>query len=270
VATETNKTAAIDSLSRGIDLLEVLAERDSVKLADLPELLETSRATAFRALKTLQSRGYVEHVPAESAYRLGPAALLLAARSRTSAFVRAAAPAMREIGERTGETVNLALFRGGTLSYVEIVEGRHPLRMSGDIGQRVPLHCTALGKAILAALPDEEHQLQLVGEGPYEAFTPKTRTTWEQLRRDLQETARRGFALDIEETDEGAACVGAAILGQNDYPVGGISASGWAPRMTKRERTEVGKLLADWCGRIGKQLGFASEEDGAKADGKPR
>jgi IclR family acetate operon transcriptional repressor len=261
-AIQKAKTAAIDSLGRGIDLLEILAEHDSVKLADLPQLLGTSRATAFRALKTLQARGYVEHVPAESSYRLGPAALLLAARSRTSSFVRAAAPAMRDIADKTGETVNLALFRGGTLSYAEIVEGRHPLRMSGDIGQRVPLHSTALGKAILAALP-EERQLELVGPDPYEAFTPNTITTWKKLRPELEETARRGFALDHEEMDSGAACVSAAILGQGDYPVGGLSASGWAPRMSDRERARIGKLIADWCSRITVQLGFASEDGGA-------
>jgi IclR family transcriptional regulator, acetate operon repressor len=261
MAASETKTPAIDSLSRGIDLLEILARKDAVKLGDLPELLGTSRATAFRALKTLQSRGYVEHVPAQRAYRLGPAAMLLAARSRTSALIGAAAPAMRDIGERTGETINLAVFTAGTLSYVEIIEGRHPLRMSGDIGQSVPLHATALGKATLACLP-EERQLELVGKGPYEAFAPNTHTTWKALQRDLRETARRGFAIDREEMDEGAVCVGAAIVGTSAEPLGGISASGFAARFDEKTRIEVGELLSEWCGRISKQVSSA-DGDGA-------
>ena len=156
----------IDSLSRGIDLLEILAEREAIKLAELPDLLETSRATAFRLLKTLQERGYVEHVSSQSAYRLGPSALLLATRSQSFSLVRVAEPALRDFAQRTGETVNLALFRGGHLHYVEIVEGRHALRMSGSIGQAAPIHSTALGKAILAVLPANRRRA-LLGDEPW-------------------------------------------------------------------------------------------------------
>jgi IclR family acetate operon transcriptional repressor len=259
VAVEKEKTPTIDSLTRGIDLLELLAQRDSAKLADLPELLGTSRATAFRALKTLQARGYVEHVPEQRAYRLGPAAQLLAERSLTSSFIRGAGPALRDVAEKTGETVNLAVFRGGRLSYAEIIDSEHALRMSGAIGQSVPLHATALGKATLAALP-EDQQRELVGAEPFEGFTPNTRTTWKELKREVDQAVRRGFAVDAEEMDEGAICVGAAIIGPSGEPLGGISASGFAARLAESKRLEIGKLLVEWCARIGSQMGSSSED----------
>lgn len=241
--------STIDSLGRGIDLLEILATRDSVKLAELPELLDTSRATAFRLLKTLQDRGYVEHYPAESLYRLGPAAQLLADRSGSQSLVRAAQPALRDLAAETGETVNLALMRAAHLTYVEIVDGRHALRMSASPGQDVPMHSTALGKATLAVLP-EERQLALVGPEPWTAYTPKTHTSWEALRPEIRRAAERGWAEDLEEMDEGAICVGAAILNREGEPVGGISVSGWAQRLDARTRREIGQSVAAWCRRI--------------------
>jgi DNA-binding IclR family transcriptional regulator len=167
---------------------------------------------------------------------------------------------MREIAEKTGETVNLAIFTAGTLAYVEIIDGRHALRMSGEIGQTVPLHATALGKATLACL-SEERQRELLGEEPYEAFAPNTHTTWRSLQGDIGETAQRGFAIDVEEMDEGAACVGATIVGTGE-PLGGISASGFAARFDERKRLAVGELLSDWCSRIGEQVS-SSVADGA-------
>lgn len=247
------KTLTIESLDRGVDLLEILAQRETVKLAELPEMLGSSRATAFRVLKTLQDRGFVEHVPSEQAYRLGPRAILLGARSRTTSFVRLAEPTMAEIRNKTGETVNLAVFRGGHLDYVEILEGRHALRMTGDVGDHVPLHATALGKATLARLSEAE-QISLVGRGPYEAFTPRTVRKWDALKRQVATAAKKGYAVDLEEMDVGAICVGATILDGEGRPVGGLSVSGFAERLAEPVRTEIGELLRDRCDRLSAEL----------------
>jgi IclR family acetate operon transcriptional repressor len=255
------KPATIDSLNRGIDLLEILAERDSVKLAALPELLDISRATAFRVLKTLQERGYVEHVAAQSAYRLGPAALLLSKRSQSVAIIRIARPVLQDLAQRTGETVNLAMFRAGRLVYVEIVDGRHALRMSASLGQAVPMHSTALGKAILALL-SEERQGALLGAPPWSEYTPSTKTTWRELRTDVRRAASRGYALDLQEMDEGAVCVGAAIQGAGGEPLGGISVSGWAQRLGPKARTEIGESLSDRCRQISAELGYGGDGTG--------
>ncbi len=253
------KTASIDSLGRGLDILEILAQRDSVKLAEFPELLDTSRATAFRALKTLQNRGYVAHLRAERAYGLGAATIILAARSRTSSLIKASESAMRDIADRTRETVNLALFQGGRLTYVEMIEGSHALRMSGEIGQDVPLHSTALGMATLAELP-EKRRRELLGDEPYRSFTPHTLAGWSELSKELERVTERGYAFDLEGMDEGAICVGAVIRGPTGEPLGGISASGFAARLDKHEREKLGELIRDWCQRIEIQTSTFAEE----------
>jgi IclR family acetate operon transcriptional repressor len=249
----------IDALSRGIDLLELISRKGSVKLAELPSLLGSSRATAFRVLRTLQERGYVEHVRSEHRYRLGPGAAVLGARSRASLIMRMAEPAMAELRDISGETVNLALFQGGRLVYVEILEGVHAMRMSGSVGEEVPLHSTALGKATLTALQSEVAK-SMLGSEPYHAYTPNTHTTWESLSRELETTEARGYSVDSEEMDVGAMCVGAVILDRHSYPVGGLSVSGLAARFPSAERERIGKRVLWWCQRIGEDMRTQSEE----------
>jgi len=247
------KKQGLDSLNRGIDALEIIAERGAVKLAELPELLETSRATAYRVLSTLQSRGYLEHVPDDHSYRLGPGAVILAARTHTASLIRLAEPAMAALREASGETVNLAAFRGGRLVYVSILEGFHAMRMSGTVGEEVPLHATALGKSVLSVLPDERRRA-LLGRAPFPKHTASTLRHWPQLERDLAATERRGYAIDNEEMDFGAVCLGAPILTDNGEPAGAISVAGLAGRAVGEKQAELGDAVAAWARRISAQL----------------
>ena len=203
-----------NSLERGLDALDLLAEHGEVRLADLAEELEVSRATAFRVLASLQSRGYVEHARAERVYRLGHAVRALAERSDTSSVLRLAAPAMAELRASTGETVNLALLRRGTIVYAAIFDGVHALRMQASVGAVVPAHATAIGKAILAALPPDRREALLPPE-PYPAHTANTITTRRELTRELTSVRSRGYAVDNQEEEIGAACLAAPILGSD-------------------------------------------------------
>ena len=163
----------IGALERGIDLLELLGERGQMRLAEVARDLKTSRATAFRVLATLQSRGYVEHDRAARVYRLGPALRTLATTSASASVARFAAPAMAALRQETGETVNLGAVRRGRIVYVAVLDGVHALRVNAEVGEEVPPHATAIGKSILAALPSGQRPLFLDRE-PYEAFTEHT------------------------------------------------------------------------------------------------
>lgn len=250
-----NVAQMIESVERALDVLELLEQRSSAKLAELAKELETSRATVFRVLTTLEARGYVEHVRAEKAYRLGPASLALAARSHASAVIRLAGPALADLASVTGETVNLALLRRGRLVYAAIFDGSYALRMSGTVGRVVPLHCTALGKAVLAATP-ADHRRSLVGPEPYEKLTQRTIRRWPPLKRELVATLERGWAVDDEESEVGAVCVAAPILGEDGYPLGAISVSGSASRLPAEARNAVGRAAQTWTEQISAQVGY--------------
>jgi DNA-binding IclR family transcriptional regulator len=243
------------SLERGLDLLELLSERDEVKLAELPELLGTSRATGFRLLATLQERGYVVHNKSARSYSLGAAAAGLGSRSRATALLDAADPELQRLRDTTGETANLAILQGSRLTYLRILDGRYSLRMSGVVGEDAPIHATALGKAVLAALPDERHA-RLLGEEPYEAYTERTPTSLAALRREVSRAREAGFAIDDEAMDSGAVCFGAAIRLASGEPVGGLSVSGAAARLKPDTRTEVGEATAAAARRVGEALSW--------------
>jgi DNA-binding IclR family transcriptional regulator len=248
-------TKTIESLERGIEVLEILAERGSVKLAELPELLHVSRATAFRLLATLQERGYVERLPVQRGYRLGAGAVILASAYKVSTLITITETAMEELRERTGETVNLALWRGRKLVYAEVLDGLHALRMSGSVGQVAPLHCTALGKAMLAWLPSDDAR-SLIGDEPFKKHTERTMTTWSALDAELAGIRHRGFSVEVEEMDVGAGCIGGPILNARGRPVAALSVSGFIARMGEKERAENGELLLEWCRRISSELGY--------------
>lgn len=248
-------TQRIESVERALDLLEILAQRGSAKLAELTQALGTSRATTFRVLATLEARGYVEHVREEQSYRLGGAVVNLAAGTRSSAVIRLAGPALADLASATGETVNLALLSRGRLVYAAIFDGSYSLRMSGTVGQTAPLHPTALGKAVLAAAPPDQRR-GLAGPEPYQAFTPRTIRRWPALEAELAETVARGWAVDDEESEIGAVCVAAAIVGGDGQPLGAISVSGAASRLPPQSRAEIGRAIVAWTNHISREIGF--------------
>ena len=252
---QTGALTMSNSLERGLAALELIADRGDVRLAELATELEISRATAFRILAALQNHGYVEHARAERSYRLGPALGALAARSDSTSVIDLAALAMAHLRVLTPETINLALLRRGRLVYVSILDGAHLLRMSATVGDEVPLHATALGKAVLAAMPPPQQE-PVLGAAPYRVFTERTITRPRDLERDLALTRERGYALDNEEQEVGAACVAAAILGRRGFPIGAISVAGLAARLSEQTRAVLGRELRACCDRIALELGY--------------
>ena len=243
----------IDSLNRGIDLLEILAERGSVRLAELPELLGVSRATAFRVLRTLRDRGYIDHVESEHVYRLGPGPTLLGSRSQAGTVARLADFALVQLRDQTGETANLALLQGGDLIYASILESNYALRTSAAVGEIVPLHSTALGKAILSELPAETAR-KMAGAEPYAQPTENAPATWEELLAHLALTRERGYGIDNQETDPGATCIAAAITDATGYPLGGLSVSGATSRISADRVSEIAGTLITLCAELSEEL----------------
>lgn len=246
-----NVKRAAGSLDRGLDVLELLAEHGDRKLAELPKELGCSRATAFRVLAALQRRGYVVHNKEEHSYGLGSAALALGLRSRSAALLRAAEPVVNQLRDSTGETVNLAVFEGGRLVYLRILDGSFSLRMSGTVGDEAPIHATALGRALLTSVPESQHTA-LVGAEPYAAFTDSTPTTLRELERGVEQARELGYAIDDQGVDVGAVCVGAVIVDGQGMPAGGVSLSGPEARLADTE--PYGRAVADAAAEISKNL----------------
>jgi IclR family acetate operon transcriptional repressor len=244
----------VSSLDHGLQILELLGERRELKLVEVATLVGVSRPTAFRLLVALEAKGYVEHVKREHVYRLGQAVHVLAARAEPASLVRLAEPALSEIGALSGETTNLALVHRTSIVYAAIVEGTYALRMSATVGEAVPPHATALGKAILSRLSVQAVD-SFLGPGSLERFTEHTIVDRARFAAVLDEVRERGYATDDGECETGALCIAAPIVAQDGYPVGGISVSGLAARISPEQRTDLGETIRAWCEQLSKQVG---------------
>ena len=243
---------SIGAVENALALLVAIAERDVLGLGEAAEIAGVSKSTAYRVLATLEVAGLAERLP-ESGYRAGVEAIRWASRLLAGLDVRTVAlPTLRRLRDETGETVNLALLRDSSLVYVEILESPAAFRMADVPGSVVPIHATALGKAVAIHL--EPQQLAtILGPEPYERFTPATPTTWQAFNASLAPTRTTGYGVDMEEVSVGVACVGAAVL-DGGRVVGALSVSAPRARMTDARIEDVGRRLVAVAAEVSLRL----------------
>lgn len=242
----------IQSVRRALDLMRALADQGSLTLDQAALVVGSTKSTAFRILETLRVADLVERVPPEG-YRPGPEAL----RWALVMFGRLELPGVaaeetRSLWLSTGETVGLAAITGNTIVLTEILESREPFRMAEVPGTIVSPHSSALGRAIVAHLSDS-HLHSVLGEEPYKTITPRSPSTLKELGPLLEVIARKGWAVEVEESALGVACVAAAIFQLGEVR-GGISVAAPRVRMTDERLTQLGPVVAGAAQRISRRL----------------
>ena len=250
----------IDSVRRGLDLLQAVAERGSLSLDDAVAITGSAKSTAFRLLETLQVAGLVERGPT-GGYRPGPESvrwgLLLLGRLDVPSV---AAEELRNLWLETGESVGLAMLTGETIVLAEILNSPSPFRMAELPGTVIAPHSSALGKAVLAHLA-AEHAAVLLGPPPFRMLTHNSPATRVELDRRLDRVRRDGFSVDIEESALGVACVAAAVF-KRGHVTGGISIAGPRVRMSDDRLAQLGPLVADVAGRVSRRLSPPVDREG--------
>ena len=211
--------------------LECLADAPGpLPLPDLAGLAGLSKTTAFRYLRTLAALGYAEQ-RADGRYSLGPAVNRLGGENARDAALQAVAePYLLALGRQFGETVNLGVPKGRRIHYLVMLKGDKPQTMQAEAGDSDGLHCTALGKALLAYLPADQVGQHLKAALP--RLTPHTIQTRRQLDQALAKVRRFGYAIDREENEIGCVCYAAPVFDQARRPVAAISVSIPLQRLT--------------------------------------
>jgi IclR family acetate operon transcriptional repressor len=151
---------------------------------------------------------------------------------------------MEVLLQELGETVNLGVVSHGQVVYLDTIESTHRLRSTVQISLRDRVHSTALGKAVLAALPVEEARKSLEDMDRV-PMTPNTMVDVEPLLRELEIVKVRGYAIDDEENEIGSRCVAAAILGSSSRPIAAISVSAPTSRMVGKTLDRVGQRVSE-------------------------
>lgn len=240
-------------LERAFRLLEVFGpDGRSLGLAEVARRAELPKATAFRLANQLVELGALERTMV--GYSLGMRLFELGSMVTAQRRLREAAlPLMEDLYEATHETVHLAIRDGLRILYIEKIRGKRSAPARTQIGTRRPLHCTALGKAILAE--SDETVTQAVIDSGLTRFTPYTITSPQRLHDELDAARREGVAYDREEYQLGVTCVAAAILGHGHDVEAAISVSGLAGRF-HAERQAAAVHTATLA--ISRQLGYLS------------
>jgi len=244
----------IRSVEKTIKILELLAEKGDLSVAEAAAKLSMNRSTCHRFLVTLRELGYVVQNTL-SHYRLSFRIFELGMKVADRLQVRQiASPYLKELSNLFNETINLGYWNNNEIIHLDKINSSEILRMDPGIGSRVPAHCTALGKAILAYLPDEDLN-NFMKSMPLKAMTPNTITAKERLVEQLERIRKQGFAVDCDELCIGLSCVASPVFDYTDYPSYSVSIAGPSSRMTKDKIAIMQKEVKRVCRELSESLG---------------
>jgi DNA-binding IclR family transcriptional regulator len=214
-----------------------------------------AKSTVHRLLQTLAGHGYAVRDPVSGRYHLGLKFLELGAIVSSHLTIQMIArPHLQRLMEASRETAHLGLLEGREVVYADKIECPQTIRMYSRIGRRSPLHCTALGKALLAYQP--EPVLGDLLRAGLHRNTPRTITGARRLREELQRIRDEGYALDNEEFEEGLRCVAAPVRGHTETVVASVGIAGPATRLEPARLPALIKHVKEAAEAISAALGY--------------
>lgn len=248
----------LQSLDKGLLILELLSKRGSpAKLEHLAQISGIKKTSCFRVLKTLSKAGFLVRDPDSKSYWLGPKTILIGLAGLGSQGVREIAlPFMRELRDKTGVTVNLGILIGTEVIFVERLQSTYIMESSLRVGSRLPAHCSSMGKAILAFLPDEETQ-EILEQLNFEKKTSNTIIDKEAFRKELGKVKAQGFALNNEELEVGLFAVAGPLRDHSGRAVAAMNISFPLVRHSKERALNVFcPMILKACQEVSSLLGL--------------
>lgn len=224
----------IEALYRGLRILEVFSEdSNALSLVEIATASNLDKSTAFRFVHTLEELGYLERDPDSKRYRPGLKVLKLGFSAINHLdIVQLARPYLQALSAETDEATNMALRDGPEIVYVARISPLQLVNINLRVGSRLPVHCTSMGKVLLLDLEPAALE-QLLGPGPYSAYTPQTVTTLEALIAELSEAQHKGYAVGDEELTVGMRSVAAPLRNASGEVTAAINISVSSARVSR-------------------------------------
>jgi len=250
------ESGSVRTLTRGLDVLGLFdAEHPDLAQTEIAQALDLPLPTVHRLCGTLVQLGFLVKDPGHRRLRLGPEILRLAGPMLAGhGATDQARTALRELADATGETASLATLVGSEVVYLDCVPGAGMLAPHAAIGLRVPAHCTALGKCLLAQLDPEQARAR-VGPEPYPAHTASTLTSWTELWPALDEIRSTGASVSREEYEQGLVAVAVQVPAGSAPPMA-IDLCIPAVRATEEVLAAAAKRLLDVAAELSATAGF--------------
>jgi DNA-binding IclR family transcriptional regulator len=246
------------SIDRAAQLLvHVVENSEPTSVGSLAETTGLPKSTTSRLVRALERQGLVQRDGARGSLSPGPVLLRFARRGGELDLTALAHDTLRRLAAETGETINLAITGSLGVEQIAQEDSRHFLGGTNWVGRRVPHHCSANGKALLAfgaaRLPD----------GDLERLTPKTIVDRRKLETELKDVRARGYATAVDELEPGLSAVAAPVFGPDRDAVAALSVSGPTMRMTSTRLEELGALLVHHAAELSALLDHHDAKRGA-------
>lgn len=237
-------------------VLETLAQSGPVTLADLTRRLELNKSTAHRLLSSLIYMGYVKQEDGTQKYELSLKLLSISNQFLTRMdIVDVMRPHLKALAEETGETVHFVQLDGIEAVYIYKEESyQNSVRMSSKVGNRIPLYCSGVGKAILAHM-NEDAVSQIWGNSDIQTLTSYTITEYTRFLKQLENIRQCGYSLDNEENELGVRCIAVSIPDYSGNYHYALSISAPTTRMSDERIETLSKLILNEKAAILKSLG---------------
>lgn len=243
--------SGVQSVDRALDVLEALVTQGNSGVTDIVRATGLPLGTAHRLLATLVERGYVRQ-DADRRYVIGPAALRLVDPSRQAIAVTGASY-IRRLTAQFEETANLAVRDGVDMVYVAQSPSPHSLRIFAEVGRRVPMYRTAVGKAVLATYDDRSVE-EILAHQTMTVATEHTITDIPAMLAELARVRAQGFAIDEQEQEIGVRCVAAAVPTSAGPSYAALSVSGPTERFSLDAAHAAGASVHDRAEELGAAL----------------
>ncbi len=248
----------VQSLDRAIDIIEKVIESNrGYGVTELSNSLGLHKSTVYRLLATLAYRGYVEKNDKNDRYRPGVKMIEISSSVLNNYELRTKIkPYLIQLRQKTKETVHLGILDNLEVVYIDKVETNETIRMYSRVGKRAPLHCTSLGKVLIAYTRDEQLVNDLIGNKGLKGYTDNTIIDSDKFKDHLKEIRKRGYAVDNEEHEKGIRCISAPIFDFSGDLIAAFSIAGPTTRMTKKRVDELVSLVKTFSRDISTSFGY--------------
>ena len=256
---EGEKMAKVQVIERTLEILEVLAlEPEGLGVTEISTRVALHKSTVHRILSTLHEWGYVEKGTEADKYKLGMKIIDICSIHLNKIELKTEAyPLLRILTEKSKQPVHLARLEDGQVIYIDKVDVNNSIRMYSQIGRRVPVHCTALGKVLVAGLLDEDVQ-RIVEEKGLARVTQRTITDRELFMKEVRNVRAREYAIDDEENEEGIRCIAAPIRDYSGKVVAALSTSGASDLFTYNRIESLKEDVMDTGRKISVRMGYTT------------
>ncbi|MBR1153350.1 IclR family transcriptional regulator [Bradyrhizobium sp. JYMT SZCCT0428] len=251
-----SRDGGVQSVDRALSIIETLAEDDAgYRLSDLAIRTGLSTSTVHRLLSTLESRRFVQFDRTESKWHVGARSFTVGATfARRRNFSAQAVPYLRKLRDLTRETANLAVVDDEFIVVLTRMESREIMRSLTQVGGRVAMVASGVGKAVLATWSDEDVNVIIRHHG-MPRLTEKSIVRPSDLFKELEKVRRQGFAIDDEEACMGLRCIAAVVYNDCSEPLAAISVSGMTSRLTDDRLPQLGQTVREVAAELTVALG---------------